>query len=144
VDQGNRGGIHPCIAVVSAVSQQVLAILHRLCGAESVAVSFHQVVPHGRHPYEAGHRGTIELMSSPGNRGQNQINAPYAKFHPADLRRKVKNVLKKGGAMTFTTLVRNNRIADRYVKVWEKAGEVISRDIAEIQAAFDQLGMVTQ
>lgn len=56
----------------------------------------------------------------------------------------LKNVLTEDGAMTFTTLVRNNRIADRYLKVWEKAGEVISRDIAEIQAAFDQLGMATQ
>lgn len=52
-----------------------------------------------------------------------------------------KNVLAKEGTMTFTTLVRNNRLADRYLKFWENAGEVVSRDIADIKAAFDELGI---
>ncbi len=53
----------------------------------------------------------------------------------------LKHVLTEDGSITLTSLVRSNRIADRYLKAWENAGEVIARDIAEIKAVFDQLGM---
>jgi ubiquinone/menaquinone biosynthesis C-methylase UbiE len=49
----------------------------------------------------------------------------------------LKYVLAEGGTMTFTSLVRNDRFADRYLKIWENAGEVVSRDISEIRTVFE-------
>jgi len=51
------------------------------------------------------------------------------------------NVLANDGKIYFTTLVKGNRIADRYLKIWENAGEVVSRDIIQLETVFDQLGM---
>jgi SAM-dependent methyltransferase len=53
----------------------------------------------------------------------------------------LRNVLVDDGKIYFTTLVKGNRMADRYLKMWENAGEVVSRDINQLQAAFDQIGM---
>jgi SAM-dependent methyltransferase len=53
----------------------------------------------------------------------------------------LRNVLADEGRIYFTTLVRGNRLADRYLKVWENAGEVVSRDIDELHAVFDKLKM---
>lgn len=53
----------------------------------------------------------------------------------------LRNVLVDDGKIYFTTLVQGNRIADRYLKVWENAGEVVSRDINQLEAVFGQLGM---
>jgi len=32
-------------------------------------------------------------------------------------------------------------MADGYLKLWENAGEVVSRDINQLESAFDQIGM---
>ncbi len=48
-------------------------------------------------------------------------------------------VLTEDGSAFFTTLVRNNRTADRYLSLCEKSGELVSREVAEIHAAFDEL-----
>jgi SAM-dependent methyltransferase len=53
----------------------------------------------------------------------------------------LRNVLVNDGKIYFTTLVQGNRIADRYLKLWENAGEVVSRDIIQLEAVFGQLGM---
>ncbi len=53
----------------------------------------------------------------------------------------LKKVLSEDGRIYFTTLVKANRLADRYLKVWENAGEVVSRNIDQLHAVFDQLGM---
>lgn len=50
----------------------------------------------------------------------------------------LKNVLAEDGKIFFTTLVKGNRLADKYLKVWENAGEVVSRDIDELKAIFDK------
>ena len=52
-----------------------------------------------------------------------------------------RNVMTAKGTMSFTTLVKNDRLADKYFERFEKAGEVIARNIGEIQAVFDALGM---
>lgn len=51
----------------------------------------------------------------------------------------LKNVSAENGAMYFTTLVRNNRLADKYLKVWENAGELISRDMDQVHAVFNEV-----
>jgi len=53
----------------------------------------------------------------------------------------LKNVLTKDGKILFTTLIKGNRLADKYLKVWEDAGEVVSRKIEELETIFAGLGM---
>ncbi len=53
----------------------------------------------------------------------------------------LKEVLSNGGKMYFTTLVRSNRLADRYLKALADGGKLVSRNIEEHQTVFDQLGM---
>lgn len=53
----------------------------------------------------------------------------------------LRNIITDDGKIYFTTLVQSNRIADRYLKVWENKGEVVSRDMNQLEAVFIQLGM---
>ncbi|MFC1883188.1 class I SAM-dependent methyltransferase [Thermodesulfobacteriota bacterium] len=53
----------------------------------------------------------------------------------------IRNVLAENGRISFTTLVKSNNMRDRYLKLWEEKGELISRDIEEICKIFDELGM---
>lgn len=50
-------------------------------------------------------------------------------------------MLVEDGSICFTTLVKGNRVADRYLKMWENAGEMVSIDIGQLHTAFDELGM---
>ena len=51
----------------------------------------------------------------------------------------LKRVLANGGTISLTTLVEANRLADRYLHVWGRAGELIPRTVAEVLAAFEQV-----
>lgn len=51
------------------------------------------------------------------------------------------NISTKDSSIYFTTLVRGNRLADKYLKVWEDAGEVVSRDINQLHSIFNEIGM---
>jgi ubiquinone/menaquinone biosynthesis C-methylase UbiE len=53
----------------------------------------------------------------------------------------LKNVLQDNGKIYFTTLVKGNRFADRYLKALAEGGKLVSRSIEEHQAVFNQLGM---
>ena len=53
----------------------------------------------------------------------------------------LRTVLANDGKIYFTTLVQGKRVADRYLKAWENAGEVVSRDIIQLEAVFGRLGM---
>jgi hypothetical protein len=53
----------------------------------------------------------------------------------------LKNILSEDGKMYFTTLVKGNRFADRYLEALAKGGKLVSRDISDHQTTFDQLGM---
>ena len=53
----------------------------------------------------------------------------------------LRNGLADGGRIYFTTLIEGNRVADRYLKVWENAGEVVSRDINMLHEVFNELEM---
>jgi len=53
----------------------------------------------------------------------------------------LKNILSEGGKMYFTTLVKDNRLADRYLKALANGGKLVSRDMEEHQKTFNQLGM---
>jgi ubiquinone/menaquinone biosynthesis C-methylase UbiE len=52
-----------------------------------------------------------------------------------------KHVLASDGRLYMTTLVKGGRLADRYLALWEKAGEVVARDKAQLAEAFQDLQM---
>jgi ubiquinone/menaquinone biosynthesis C-methylase UbiE len=53
----------------------------------------------------------------------------------------LKDIITGDGKMYFTTLVKNNRLADRYLEALAKGGKLISRTVKDHQAVFDQLDM---
>ncbi|MFH0726370.1 MAG: class I SAM-dependent methyltransferase [Pseudomonadota bacterium] len=53
----------------------------------------------------------------------------------------LKNILSEDGHIYFTTLVKGNRLADRYLEALANAGKLVSRDMADHQVIFEQLGM---
>jgi len=53
----------------------------------------------------------------------------------------LKNILSQDGKMYFTTLVKCNRFADRYLEALARGGKLVSRNMSDHQATFDQLGM---
>ncbi|MEJ2093597.1 MAG: class I SAM-dependent methyltransferase [Syntrophobacterales bacterium] len=53
----------------------------------------------------------------------------------------LRQALLPGGTMTFTTLIENHRLADRYLHLWANAGELIPRTATQLLAEFATLGM---
>lgn len=53
----------------------------------------------------------------------------------------LRNVLKDGGTIFFTTLIKNHRFADRYLNLMGKAGEAVPRDLDQLQSVFSELDM---
>lgn len=51
----------------------------------------------------------------------------------------LKNTLKDHGTMTFTTLIENNRLADKYLRMMGRAGMAIPRTAPQLEAIFHQL-----
>jgi len=53
--------------------------------------------------------------------------------------RALRQVLLDEGTMTFTTLIEANRLADRYLHLWAKAGELVPRTATQLLAEFEAL-----
>jgi SAM-dependent methyltransferase len=53
----------------------------------------------------------------------------------------IRKVLAEGGTISLTSLIENNRFADKYLQMWGKAGEVVPRNINQLLAVFKELGM---
>lgn len=53
----------------------------------------------------------------------------------------LKNILSEDGKMYFTTLVKGNRFADRYLEALANRGNLVSRNMGDHQTTFKQLGM---
>ncbi len=53
----------------------------------------------------------------------------------------LKNILSDGGRMYFTTLVKGDRLADKYLQALADGGKLVSRRMEDHQTAFGQLGM---
>ena len=53
----------------------------------------------------------------------------------------LKKVLTEGSKMYFTTLIKRNRFADRYLKMWENKGEVVARNLDDLSSIFHQNGI---
>jgi ubiquinone/menaquinone biosynthesis C-methylase UbiE len=50
----------------------------------------------------------------------------------------LKNILSEDGKMYFTTLVKSNRFADRYIEVLANKGKLVSRNVEDHQKNFNQ------
>ena len=53
----------------------------------------------------------------------------------------LKNILSEDGRMYFTTLVKGNRLADRYLKALADGGKLVTRNIYQHRDVFEELGM---
>jgi ubiquinone/menaquinone biosynthesis C-methylase UbiE len=59
----------------------------------------------------------------------------------AGVLRSLQKILLDEGTMTFTALIEANRLADRYLRMWAKAGELVPRTATQLLAIFEGLGM---
>jgi SAM-dependent methyltransferase len=57
------------------------------------------------------------------------------------LLKKLKKIKTEDGKMYFTTLVKNNRFADKYLKALADSGKLVSRTVGDHKSILDQLGM---
>ena len=58
------------------------------------------------------------------------------------LLKQLKAITSKNGKMYFTTLVRNNRLADKYLEALADSGKLISRNVADHRDIFEQSDIV--
>jgi SAM-dependent methyltransferase len=53
----------------------------------------------------------------------------------------LKEVLADGGTISLTTLIENDRFADKYLRMLGRTGAVVPRNATQLLAVFDALGM---
>ncbi|MDO9530897.1 MAG: class I SAM-dependent methyltransferase [Deltaproteobacteria bacterium] len=59
----------------------------------------------------------------------------------AGVLRALRKILLDEGTIAFTTLIETNRLADRYLHMWGRAGELVPRTAPQLLAIFEGLGM---
>ncbi|MFH1153549.1 MAG: class I SAM-dependent methyltransferase [Pseudomonadota bacterium] len=57
------------------------------------------------------------------------------------LLRQLTNILSENGRIYFTTLVKSDRLADKYLQALADSGKLISRTVADHQETFKQMGL---
>ena len=57
------------------------------------------------------------------------------------LLKQLEKILLKNGKMFFTTLVKNNRFADKYLEALADSGKLVSRTVVDHKKVFDQFSM---
>lgn len=57
------------------------------------------------------------------------------------LLRQLRNIISENGKIYFTTLVKNNRLADKYLQILADNGKLISRNVADHKETFKQFGL---
>ena len=55
--------------------------------------------------------------------------------------KQLKTFMSKNGRMYFTTLVKNNRFADKYLEALADNGKLLSRTVVDHQKVFEQVGL---
>lgn len=60
------------------------------------------------------------------------------------LLKQLTNILSKNGKIYFTTLVKNDRFADKYLQALADNGKLISRTVADHKEIFKQVGMAAK
>lgn len=59
----------------------------------------------------------------------------------SNLLMQLRKIRTKNGKMYFTTLVKNNRLADKYLEALANSGKLVSRTVEDHKEVFEQLGM---
>ena len=57
------------------------------------------------------------------------------------LLQQLKRIVSENGKMYFTTLVRVNRIADKYLEMLSNKGKLVSRNVTAHKRIFEQVGL---
>lgn len=57
------------------------------------------------------------------------------------LLKQLKKIISRNGKMYFTTLVKNNRFADKYLEALADRGKLISRTVSDHKKIFEQTGL---
>lgn len=57
------------------------------------------------------------------------------------LLKQLKTIMLKNGKMYFTTLVKSNRFADKYLEVLADSDKLVSRDVDDHRRTFEQVGL---
>lgn len=60
------------------------------------------------------------------------------------LLKQLKSIASENGNMYFTTLVRANRFADKYLEMLSNSGKLVSRNVTDHQRIFEQVGLATE
>jgi ubiquinone/menaquinone biosynthesis C-methylase UbiE len=60
------------------------------------------------------------------------------------LLKQLKNVISKNGKIYFTTLVKSNRLADKYLQALADSGKLISRTVDDHKKIFKQVGLAAK
>jgi len=60
------------------------------------------------------------------------------------LLKQLKNIISKNGKMYFTTLVKSNRWADKYLQALADSGKLISRSVDDHKEIFKQVGLAAK
>lgn len=58
--------------------------------------------------------------------------------------KQLKTIMSKNGKMYFTTLVKSNRWADKYLQALADSGKLISRSVDDHKEIFKQIGLVAK
>jgi len=56
------------------------------------------------------------------------------------LLKQLKTITSKNGKMYFTTLVKNNRLADKYLEALADSGKLVSRAVSDHKEIFERIG----
>jgi ubiquinone/menaquinone biosynthesis C-methylase UbiE len=60
------------------------------------------------------------------------------------LLKQLRNIISESGKIYFTTLVKNNRLADKYLQTLADSGKLISRTVADHKETFKQVGLAAK
>lgn len=86
------------------------------------------------------HADALDLPFQPGSfRTVISLNLLHVLEAAAEAVRGLNALLAKGGTMTFTTLVENDRLADRYLHMWGRTGELVPRGKDQLASLFGGL-----
>lgn len=69
------------------------------------------------------------------------LNVLHAVHDAKIMLRELRKILSDGGTISLTTLIANNRFADKYLRVLGRAGALVPRTIDEVLRIFDEAGM---
>jgi ubiquinone/menaquinone biosynthesis C-methylase UbiE len=88
------------------------------------------------------HGNVRELPFKPGSFGTIiALNLLHVLEDVPGVLRDLRKILLDEGTMAFTTLIEAHRLADRYLRMWAKAGELVPRTAPQLLAEFKALGL---